>query len=184
MMAVNLRGCKAWVSAAGFPDNWWANLTSIPPINGSLLLPQVKGCSVSCLSSAIHFEVSLQNPLFRTHEIPCSINHWSLSCCLWTQCRGWATTTLCRGHRSGWLSEPGEWEVVVQWKFLFCKMKTILEMDCTIMWIYSTVLNCTLKKWLGWQILCYVYSWPFISMDSTSTDSTNHGLTIFGEKIP
>ena len=37
-MVVNLRGCKGWVSVAGFPGNW-ANVRSIPPVKGSLQPP-------------------------------------------------------------------------------------------------------------------------------------------------
>ena len=37
-------------SAAGFSGNWWANLTAVPPINGSSFFPQVaKMAAVSCL---------------------------------------------------------------------------------------------------------------------------------------
>ena len=40
--------------AAGFPGNWWANLMSIPPTNGSLRLPWVVKIAVtSCLLPAI-----------------------------------------------------------------------------------------------------------------------------------
>ena len=37
--------------------------------------------------------------------------------------------------------------------FQLCKVKSLLEIDCTTTWMHLTVLNYT-QKWLQWYILC------------------------------
>ena len=58
-MLVNLRGCEGRAPVPGFPGNWWANLMSISPVNGSLLPLVEKIVDTSCLPSSVNGGVSL-----------------------------------------------------------------------------------------------------------------------------
>lgn len=93
-MVVNLRGSEGRAPAAGFSGDS-VSLTSISPINGSLLLP--RGAAISCRPSAAHCGVLLQDPLFWTGPL----SHWCLCGSFWTlflRSRGWASTS-CVGLR-------------------------------------------------------------------------------------
>ena len=67
-MVINLRDCEGHTLAAGFPGNWWANLTSISPINGCLPLRWVvKMVAAACLRYTVG--VSFQDFLLQTCKI-------------------------------------------------------------------------------------------------------------------
>ena len=64
------------------PGNQWANLMSILPKTGNVLLPQgVKAATKSCGLSNTHSRILLQ-----MCEIPHPLNHWCLCCCLQAFC--------------------------------------------------------------------------------------------------
>ena len=74
--------CLPPTPATGFPCNRWATLTSVPPTNGSLLLPAapsvVKTAAMSCPSTAHR----LQDPASRIED-PCPVDHQRLYCWFW-----------------------------------------------------------------------------------------------------
>ena len=54
---------EQWCASAGFPGNWWANLTSVPSVTGKHPSPLLaKTAAVSCLQSTIGECVSVQDP--------------------------------------------------------------------------------------------------------------------------
>ena len=57
---------------------------------------------------------------------------------------------LERQKVGGWLpgagTRGGLWIIVWWVEFRFCKMKRFLEVGCTTVWIYLTLLKCTLKN--------------------------------------
>ena len=59
---------------AGFPGNWWANLTSIPSINGSLLLPEKLRWLLGTMRCC-------SRTLLWTIRLPCAPNCWYRCCC-------------------------------------------------------------------------------------------------------
>ena len=62
MMVINLKGCAWRAPAPGFPGNWWANLTLLLSVNGSLLLPvSEKIVHMFFLPSAVNGGVILQD---------------------------------------------------------------------------------------------------------------------------
>ena len=81
-MVINLSSCEGHDWAAGFPGNWWAYLTSLPPIKGSLCPPCPPVAKMAATPSLLHtVQVSLQDFLLRPGEIPCPTSHWFLCLC-------------------------------------------------------------------------------------------------------